>query len=98
MHKRDNLRAFPSHADVEREKQCPRDCREIKWLRNGSGQQVLEIDCRSVAEVRPFGPARFDILGDPVQPHIAKIIGTAGEYEFNSCDAARIFCERTFAA
>lgn len=94
LHKKDNRRSLPSHHEAERSKQEPVDQRVIRWVRNGAGQQVLEIDGKASAHVRPFGEPRWDMLGEPVQPHIARIIGETDEHEFRSCDQARAFCEK----
>jgi hypothetical protein len=96
MHKRDNRRTFPSHFDSVRPAD-ERDPREIRWVRNGSNQQVLEIDGRNVAEVFAFGQPRYDLLGEWVHPHNARILGSTAVVEFNTLDAARLYCERQFA-
>lgn len=95
MHKRDNRRSFPSHHEVRSDS---RDPRELRWSRNGAGHQVMELDGRSVAEVRPFGVPRYDMLGELVQPHIARILAVPDEHQFNTCDAARLFCEARLSA
>lgn len=95
-HTRDNRRPF-YFKQVDH-----RDARPvIAWQRHGAGQQVLEIDGVSVAEVFPVGdPVTNYTTWETSQRHDARIIGgshAGTRRAFDDCDAVRLFCESLFA-
>lgn len=97
MHHRDNRRAKPYYdSQYDHRRNDSRPC--LEWRRLTDGLQELSINGERIGYVKDVERPGFDILGDPVDPHVAIIAEAPDtEYAFNSLDAARFFLEQQAA-